>query len=176
MNDRSIAGVAAGLSDFLGVDIGLIRLVFILGTIFGGGAGFVIYVLLWGVVPPDNPTPIKRTRSWRGPSGIIVLIALIVTIGLFSNDHFRLGINVGLIPLIAAIIAFLILRTSRKQKSWKTGKEFEKARLAWQRRLEERADQFAPPTTPTDLGGNPFHIGSFYPEYPTDEDSGSPRI
>lgn len=47
-----VAGVAAGLASYTGLDATLIRLIFVLLTIFGGGIGILLYVLLWLVVPP----------------------------------------------------------------------------------------------------------------------------
>ncbi len=58
-NDRAMfAGVAAGLSAFFGVDVTIIRLIFILLTFFGG-SGIVIYIVLWLIVPE------ARTSSER---------------------------------------------------------------------------------------------------------------
>ena len=46
-----VAGVASGLASYSGLDVVLIRLFFVLLTIFGGGSGIVLYILLWLVVP-----------------------------------------------------------------------------------------------------------------------------
>lgn len=45
-----IAGVASGLATYFGVDILLIRLLFIIAT-FAGGSGIPIYIVLWLLVP-----------------------------------------------------------------------------------------------------------------------------
>jgi phage shock protein PspC (stress-responsive transcriptional regulator) len=47
-----IAGVAAGLANYFGLDVVLIRIAFVLLTIFGGGSGILLYLVLWLVVPP----------------------------------------------------------------------------------------------------------------------------
>jgi phage shock protein PspC (stress-responsive transcriptional regulator) len=46
-----VAGVAAGLGAYLKIDSIIIRLIFVLLT-FSGGAGVLVYVLLWLLVPP----------------------------------------------------------------------------------------------------------------------------
>jgi hypothetical protein len=76
-------------------------------------------------------------------------------------------------PIVAIgfVILFVIMAVKLKgRKSWKSRKEFEKARLAWQRRLDEQSSQAAE----TQLGGNPFHIGSFYSEPPHQDDAQDP--
>jgi phage shock protein PspC (stress-responsive transcriptional regulator) len=45
-----LAGVAAGLAAYFGVDVIIIRLLFVVGTIAWGG-GILLYVLLWLLVP-----------------------------------------------------------------------------------------------------------------------------
>ncbi|HYM84315.1 MAG TPA: PspC domain-containing protein [Candidatus Dormibacteraeota bacterium] len=49
-HDRRLAGVAAGLAEYLDVDVTLVRLAFVV-SLFFGGLGFLAYVLLAIVVP-----------------------------------------------------------------------------------------------------------------------------
>ena len=51
---RVIAGVCAGLADRLGVDATLVRVVFVLASVFGSGLGLLAYVILWAVVPEED--------------------------------------------------------------------------------------------------------------------------
>jgi phage shock protein C len=48
--NRMIAGVCGGLAEYFNVDPTLIRLIAIL-FIFLGGAAFLVYLILWLVVP-----------------------------------------------------------------------------------------------------------------------------
>lgn len=48
-----VAGVCAGLADYLGIDVTIVRLVFAALTIFGG-AGVLLYVIAWAVVPEEG--------------------------------------------------------------------------------------------------------------------------
>jgi phage shock protein PspC (stress-responsive transcriptional regulator) len=157
MANGRIAGVASGLSDFLGIDVTLIRALFVLGTCFSGGAGLIAYVVMWAVLPQTyNAAPVTRPR--RGLSWLIVVAAVIIGAGVMADDR-----HTAVFAIIVLIIVASLAMKARGRKSWKTRKEFEKARLAWQRRLDEQAQRGA---EPTNLGGNPFQVGSFYSEPP----------
>jgi len=49
--NRMIAGVCAGIGDYLGVDPTVIRLVWVLLTFFSGGVGVLAYVIAWVIIP-----------------------------------------------------------------------------------------------------------------------------
>ncbi len=49
-DQAAIGGVCAGLADYVDVDIVVVRLIFVLLSIFGGG-GLLIYLVMWIVVP-----------------------------------------------------------------------------------------------------------------------------
>jgi len=54
-NDRVIAGVCAGLAEWLGWDIALVRLLYLLVTIFSAGfPGIIAYAILWIVMPEET--------------------------------------------------------------------------------------------------------------------------
>ena len=53
-NDRVLFGVCGGIAKTLGIDSPLIRIVFILGTIFTGSLLLWIYLLLGIVLPIDE--------------------------------------------------------------------------------------------------------------------------
>lgn len=50
-DDRWIAGVCGGLSDYTGIDANLIRLVLAICTILGAGSLLIGYVVAWILVP-----------------------------------------------------------------------------------------------------------------------------
>jgi len=156
--------VAAGLSDFFGIDATVIRVLFVLTTIFTG-VGAVIYVLCWILIPQAASSGSPTSPPRHGLVWVIVVFALIIG-GLNAiNDNRAL-----FLAIVVLVAAGLIWRNVRRRGSWKAHKEFEKARLNWQRRLDEQANQAARPTT---LGGDPFQIDSFYPTPPPDEDPNS---
>ena len=51
--NRVFGGVCAGLGEFFQIDVSIVRLIFILITIFGGG-GFLLYLILWLIIPSDS--------------------------------------------------------------------------------------------------------------------------
>ena len=51
--DRRVAGVCAGIADFLGVDATLVRIAWVLIAL-AGGPGLVLYIVL-AVVVPEEP-------------------------------------------------------------------------------------------------------------------------
>ena len=48
--DRKIAGVCGGLADYSGIDATLIRILFVIIALAGGG-GLLIYLALWLILP-----------------------------------------------------------------------------------------------------------------------------
>ncbi len=60
-SDRWIAGVCGGLAEYSGVDPVLWRVGFV-GLTVAGGAGIVVYLLLW-VLLPSAPLPPDRRPS-----------------------------------------------------------------------------------------------------------------
>lgn len=46
-----IAGVCAGIADYFGWDITLVRIVYVLATFFTVFSGGVVYLILWLIMP-----------------------------------------------------------------------------------------------------------------------------
>jgi phage shock protein C len=61
-NDRWLGGVCAGLADYLGVDVTLVRLLTVVATVLGVGTLIPVYAVAWVLVP-------RRDRDWRS-SGV----------------------------------------------------------------------------------------------------------
>ncbi|HVW13315.1 MAG TPA: PspC domain-containing protein [Mucilaginibacter sp.] len=49
-DDRLVAGVCAGIANYFDINAAWIRLAFVL-TVLAGGAGLILYIILWAVVP-----------------------------------------------------------------------------------------------------------------------------
>jgi phage shock protein PspC (stress-responsive transcriptional regulator) len=67
-NKGTIAGVCAGLADYFGVDVVLVRLLWVLGSIAGAIIGGVIaYVVAWIIMPEgaDESVPAVHDRRLR---------------------------------------------------------------------------------------------------------------
>ncbi len=50
-HNRMVAGVCGGIADHFGVDATIVRLVLIAAIVFGSGAGLVLYVAGWLLMP-----------------------------------------------------------------------------------------------------------------------------
>ena len=63
--DKKIAGVCAGLADYFDLDPTLVRVVWLL-AIFFAGTGFLVYLVLWivlPVAPPNLPISVPGTPA-----------------------------------------------------------------------------------------------------------------
>ena len=54
-DDKMLFGVASGLADYINVDPVIVRLAFVLLTLFGNGIGLVIYFIM-AFIMPEEPT------------------------------------------------------------------------------------------------------------------------
>lgn len=53
--DRMIAGVVGGLADYFGIDSSLLRVIYVLVSIFSAAfPGTLVYIILWIVVPQED--------------------------------------------------------------------------------------------------------------------------
>jgi len=52
-NNRMIAGVCAGLAEFFGIDVTVVRLVFAAGALLGFGSFILVYIVMFVVVPEE---------------------------------------------------------------------------------------------------------------------------
>lgn len=69
--DKILAGVASGLAHYLQLDPAVIRIVFALLAIFGG-SGFLIYIILWIVLPSRSLVTNVRKRLYRDPDDRVI--------------------------------------------------------------------------------------------------------
>jgi phage shock protein PspC (stress-responsive transcriptional regulator) len=52
-DDRMVAGVCSGVADYFGVDVTLVRLVTVVGAIFGFGSLILAYIVAWALLPEE---------------------------------------------------------------------------------------------------------------------------
>jgi phage shock protein C len=81
--NRILGGVCAGLADYLGVDVVLIRIAFVV-LAFAGGGGVILYLIGWILIPEEEPgaAPAARHPSVApGDSARLILGALLIGVG-----------------------------------------------------------------------------------------------
>ena len=52
--DKKIAGVCGGLAEYFGLDASIVRIIYLLATIFTAFAGVLIYIILMLVMPAQK--------------------------------------------------------------------------------------------------------------------------
>lgn len=53
MYDCKIAGVCAGIAQYFGLDSTTVRIAYVLLTLFTAFSGFIVYLILWFVMPKE---------------------------------------------------------------------------------------------------------------------------
>ena len=57
-SNKMIAGVVGGLAKYFGIDPTLARVLYVVGSIVSVAfPGILVYVLLWAIIPEDDPQP-----------------------------------------------------------------------------------------------------------------------
>ncbi|MFN0153535.1 MAG: PspC domain-containing protein [Gaiella sp.] len=80
-SDRKLAGVAAGIGHYLGIDPTIVRIAFLVLTA-AGGIGVLLYLICWLVMPrgeAPSVTPATPLDTWAivGVAGLVVGVALL---------------------------------------------------------------------------------------------------
>ena len=84
--DRVIGGVAGGLAHYLSTDPVIVRLVFVVLAVFGGG-GILAYIVAWLVIPEapvDGPAPVPHQGA---NTPLLVGLVLVALGGLLLADQ-----------------------------------------------------------------------------------------
>jgi phage shock protein PspC (stress-responsive transcriptional regulator) len=112
--DRKIAGVAAAISRRYAIDPVLVRVAFVVATVFGG-SGVLLYLLGWLLLPAEADTAsgaegvIGHGRSAMSAALTVVLVLfLILAAGAVLG-----GRASGVLGLVVAVGALLLLHRSR---------------------------------------------------------------
>jgi len=49
--NKMIAGICSGMEKYFGVDVSIIRILFVVVTLLTGGLGIVLYIMFWVILP-----------------------------------------------------------------------------------------------------------------------------
>jgi len=135
-----IGGVAGGIAENLRTDPTLIRIIFILVALFGGG-GLLVYIILWIALPlesvqfftdqntnPENEGTNQDFQTKNYPDenniqhnknqGNLIAGLIMISIGvIFLIDRFVPRIDFGdLWPLVLVVAGFALIRASYVKK------------------------------------------------------------
>jgi phage shock protein C len=51
---RMVAGICAGVADYFGIDVTLVRVIVAVISIITGGAGVLAYLVAWAIIPGEG--------------------------------------------------------------------------------------------------------------------------
>ncbi|HET9431352.1 MAG TPA: PspC domain-containing protein, partial [Chitinophagaceae bacterium] len=71
-SDKFIGGVCSGIAAYLNVDPAIVRILFAIITFGGFGLGFLLYILLWIVLPARDLEGYTGKRLYRNPDDKII--------------------------------------------------------------------------------------------------------
>ncbi|HEY6899356.1 MAG TPA: PspC domain-containing protein [Puia sp.] len=109
-NDKILGGVCGGLANYLRLDPAIVRIIFVLIT-FGWGAGVLLYIILWMVLPHRAlPTNVRKRLYRNSDDRVIGGVAS----GLAAYFH----IEVWIPRLIFALPLILGILTSFLRHAW----------------------------------------------------------
>lgn len=66
-SDKFIGGVCSGIANYLNVDPAIVRILFAIITFGGFGLGFLIYIILWAILPSADLENNLNKRLYRNP-------------------------------------------------------------------------------------------------------------
>lgn len=112
-NDKILGGVAAGLAHYLRIDPAVMRILFAVVTFGGFGAGILIYIILWIVLPAAelDTTRVLRKRLYRNPDDKVIA-------GVASGIAAYFNIEVWIPRLVFALPFILGIVSSAFDRHW----------------------------------------------------------
>ncbi len=120
VTDRRVAGVAGGLGRHLDIDPTIVRVVLVVLCFFGG-AGFLLYVVAWLLVPDDGRDAgrIRTTPSTR--SAVLVGTGVAAGLLLLSHSWRGFGLPWPLLVVGAGVLVYLAVSNGPQPGSGSPG-------------------------------------------------------
>jgi phage shock protein PspC (stress-responsive transcriptional regulator) len=128
---RLIAGVAAGVAEHVGMDVAIVRILFVVVTIFTNGFGVAAYALAWILIPEPSPAeagrpapPARRELGGRDPMFWVGIGSIVLGV-VWLLDRGAPGFAFGpwlrpdrglLVPLVLIAFGIALWRSSDVQR------------------------------------------------------------
>lgn len=108
--DRMLGGVCGGLGGYLGIDPTFVRIFFLL-LVFWQGAGVLIYLILWVLVPAEGQVPGGAPET-NAPTGAEEIAERARTMGTelrrgLAGPDSKLAVIVGVVLILVGALYFL---------------------------------------------------------------------
>jgi phage shock protein PspC (stress-responsive transcriptional regulator) len=102
--DKILGGVCAGIANYLRIDPAIVRILFAIITFGGFGTGFLVYILLWMILPSRSLERSSiRKRLFRNPEEKVVA-GVASGIAAYFNIAVWIPRLIFAFPLVAAVI------------------------------------------------------------------------
>jgi phage shock protein PspC (stress-responsive transcriptional regulator) len=103
-NDKLLGGVCAGIASYLRVDPTIVRLLFAVITFGGFGLGFLIYILLWILVPAKTLQVNLKKRLYRNPDERVIA-GVAGGLGAYFNVQIWVLRVIFALPIILGVVS-----------------------------------------------------------------------
>jgi signal transduction histidine kinase len=113
LDGRKIAGVAAGLAAHVGLDVNIVRGLFIAAAILGSGTGVLAYLAFWALLPM-NPAQVESEAQSeeRTDPGWLIILAAAVVCGLLAMAALGFtSLTTYLAPIVLALVGISLVWT-----------------------------------------------------------------
>lgn len=148
-SDRVLGGVCSGLADFTGLDVALIRILWLVATLATGGSGLLAYGALWLLLPVGttdqgqvHPPALELNERNLGRAALVLIglgvLWLLANMGVLPWlwNGFWWVMTMVFWPLLLIGVGYMILRyTGRGEFNWDWRKSAEQAKQSVNERL-----------------------------------------
>ena len=109
--DRVVAGVAGGLGAYLGVDATLLRVAFVVLTVFGG-VGVLLYLVGWVSLPAQDGrgSPLETGLRQLREAPLWLQVLLIVLVGLVLAGGIRVSGPLVVLAVVLIALGYALFR------------------------------------------------------------------
>lgn len=112
--DRKLAGVAGGLARHLDIDPVLLRVAFVV-LVFFGGAGILLYVACWLLLPEDGNPRAAVHLDDRNRTFALIGVGALAALALFADSVGQWGFPWPLVGV--AVVALIVLTVLDRDKA-----------------------------------------------------------